>query len=68
MNIELNNIRWFKIDDIRCIGFSDEFIILPDKDCRLAVVISKEQYIFGRLEKISEDKLVFNYNKQGEVI
>lgn len=68
MNIELNNISWFEIDGIRCIGFCDEGTIVPDKDCYLAVMITNKQFSFGRLEKTSKDKLVFNCMEENKKI
>lgn len=67
MSVELHNIKWFYIDGIPCIGFCDEGTVLPDAQCNLAFFINKEQqYCFGHLKITSDDKLVFNYSKEGE--
>ena len=61
MSIELNNMRWFEIDGVRCIGFCDEGMILPDADCKLAVFITNQQFYFGCLEAANKSKWIFNY-------
>lgn len=59
MIIETNNIKWWYMDEMPCIGFYDGGLILPDKDLHLAVIVTNNQFCFGNIEKISDDKFIF---------
>ena len=45
--MELNNVRWLTIDGIKCIGFCNEGVVLPNEDLTEAVVFNNQSYYFG---------------------